>query len=58
MLYSNGLTIGVTSNPIKKSVYYVNNEDGGFLPPPGSEFIISETGDFVISETGDRMITE
>lgn len=58
MLYSNGVEIGVTSNPIKKSLYYITDQEGDVSPPPGSEFIISETGDFIVSEVGERMITE
>ena len=57
----NPLGINLGSNmPIINSPF--NNSDTGNIatpPPPGSEFMITETGDFMITQSSlDFMITE
>lgn len=52
--------IGVTYNPLIISPY-IQHEDFGFFsppPPPGSQFMITETSIRMITETDDPMITE
>lgn len=58
MLFSNFPPMGVTQNPMLKSLYTVTWTDGEAPSPPGTEFIITQTGDFIVTETGERMITE
>ena len=57
MLYSSWPPMGVTDNPIVECLYVIEWEDGSSGPPPGSDVMITETGDTMIAENGDRMIT-
>ena len=48
-------TVPVINSPFNNSEY----GHLGYVPPPGSEFMITETGSFMITETTlDFMITE
>lgn len=50
---------GSNDNLLLVSPYVRGQEDSGFFPPPGSDFMITETLDlFMIDESGDFMITE
>ncbi len=52
--------LGLVQNPLTDSLYVLEFNDGsGNIPPPGDEFMITETGIFMITEsTLDFMITE
>ena len=51
-------SIGVKNNPIKSSPFVLPQEDGVNFPPPGTGFMILESGDYMITESGGFMITE
>lgn len=51
--------LGQDENPLVKSVFFRTWGDDVPTPPPGSDLMISESGDFMITEsTADFMITE
>ena len=51
--------IGVSNNPLIKSLFVRTFDVAGFTPPPSGSYIITEiTEDDIITETGDKMITE
>lgn len=58
MLFSSQPPMGITENPLTKSLFQVTWTEGESPIPPASEFIITQTGDFIVAETGERMITE
>ena len=59
-VYTSPQGFGVAANPLTDSPYTIQSDFGTAPPPPpGEEFMITETGIFMIDETTlDRMITE
>lgn len=59
-LFNQPLGLNLTDhNPLVDSVFSSSYDNGESFPPPGSHYMITETGDFMITEiTLDRMITE
>ncbi len=59
-ILQNPLGINLTDHdPIKTSVFNGDYDSGGGFPPPGTEFMITETGIFMLDEDGiELMITE
>jgi hypothetical protein len=56
----NPLGINLTNNqPVKNTPFVNSSSNGGALPPPGSDVMITESGIIMITESSfDVMITE
>ncbi len=59
-ILQNALGINLTNHdPLVDSPFNNSEAQGQSFPPPGSEFMITETGIYMITETTlSRMITE
>ena len=58
-IYTAHTCYGVVDNPLVDSPYVAQFDIGFNIPPPGTDFMITETGIFMITEsTLDFMITE
>lgn len=58
-IYTAHACYGVVDNPLTDSPYVAQFDIGYNIAPPGTDFMITETGIFMITESAsDFMITE
>jgi len=41
---------------LTKSPYFQTNEEGEYFPPPGSEFLLNNTGENLLDNTDDYLL--
>jgi hypothetical protein len=59
MPFNNGFDYGVKESPLTKSVFVLGYEIGQLLPPPPSNFIITQDGQLILTQDGNNnLITE